>query len=56
MERKPLTTAEQALADAAFDYHRSPTRGKISITPLHLALTHEEARAKLARVFGGVKK
>ncbi len=33
MERKPLTTAEQALADAAFDYHRSPTRGKISITP-----------------------
>jgi malate dehydrogenase (oxaloacetate-decarboxylating)(NADP+) len=33
MERKPLTTAEQALADAAFDYHRTPTRGKISITP-----------------------
>jgi malate dehydrogenase (oxaloacetate-decarboxylating)(NADP+) len=33
MERKPLTPAEQALADAAFDYHRSPTRGKISITP-----------------------
>jgi malate dehydrogenase (oxaloacetate-decarboxylating)(NADP+) len=33
MDRKPLTTAEQALADAAFDYHRSPTRGKISITP-----------------------
>lgn len=30
--------------------------GKISITPLHLALTHEEARAKLAGVFGGVKK
>jgi malate dehydrogenase (oxaloacetate-decarboxylating)(NADP+) len=33
MDRKPLTTAEQALADAAFDYHRTPTRGKISITP-----------------------
>jgi malate dehydrogenase (oxaloacetate-decarboxylating)(NADP+) len=33
MDRKPLTTAEQALADAAFDYHRAPTRGKISITP-----------------------
>jgi malate dehydrogenase (oxaloacetate-decarboxylating)(NADP+) len=33
MERKPLTTAEQALADAAFEYHRTPTRGKISITP-----------------------
>jgi malate dehydrogenase (oxaloacetate-decarboxylating)(NADP+) len=33
MDRKPLTIAEQALADAAFDYHRSPTRGKISITP-----------------------
>jgi malate dehydrogenase (oxaloacetate-decarboxylating)(NADP+) len=33
MERKPLTPAEQALADAAFDYHRTPTRGKISVTP-----------------------
>jgi malate dehydrogenase (oxaloacetate-decarboxylating)(NADP+) len=33
MDRKPLTTAEQALADAAFEYHRTPTRGKISITP-----------------------
>ena len=33
MEHKPLTTAEQALADAAFEYHRAPTRGKISITP-----------------------
>ncbi|MDH4061328.1 MAG: hypothetical protein OEU94_11005, partial [Aquincola sp.] len=33
MDRKPLTPAEQALADAAFEYHRAPTRGKISITP-----------------------
>jgi malate dehydrogenase (oxaloacetate-decarboxylating)(NADP+) len=33
MESKPLTPAEQALRDAAFDYHREPTRGKISITP-----------------------
>jgi malate dehydrogenase (oxaloacetate-decarboxylating)(NADP+) len=28
-----LTPAEQALADAAYEYHRTPTRGKISITP-----------------------
>ena len=27
--------------------------GKISITPLHLALTHEESRAALAAAFGG---
>ncbi len=32
MEHKPLTTAEQALADAAFEYHRSPTRGKITVS------------------------
>ena len=29
----PLSPAEQALRDAALDYHRSPTRGKISVTP-----------------------
>ncbi len=28
-----LTPAEEALRDAALEYHRSPTRGKISITP-----------------------
>ncbi len=28
-----LSAAEQALSDAALEYHRSPTRGKISITP-----------------------
>jgi len=28
-----LTAAEQALSDAALEYHRSPTRGKISVTP-----------------------
>jgi malate dehydrogenase (oxaloacetate-decarboxylating)(NADP+) len=33
MERKPLTPAEQALREAAFEYHRTPTRGKISIAP-----------------------
>jgi malate dehydrogenase (oxaloacetate-decarboxylating)(NADP+) len=34
MERPTtLTPAEQALRDAAYEYHRSPTRGKISITP-----------------------
>ena len=30
---KPLTAAETALRDAARDYHRSPVRGKISVTP-----------------------
>jgi malate dehydrogenase (oxaloacetate-decarboxylating)(NADP+) len=28
-----LSPAEQALRDAAYEYHRAPTRGKISITP-----------------------
>ena len=30
---KPLSQAELALRDAAREYHRSPTRGKISISP-----------------------
>jgi malate dehydrogenase (oxaloacetate-decarboxylating)(NADP+) len=30
---KPLSPAEQALRDAAREYHRGPTHGKISITP-----------------------
>ena len=30
---KPLSPAEHALREAARDYHRSPTRGKISVTP-----------------------
>ena len=30
---KDLSPAEHALRDAARDYHRSPTRGKISVTP-----------------------
>ena len=29
----PLTAAEEALRDAALDYHRSPRHGKISIAP-----------------------
>ena len=29
----PLSAAEQALRDAARDYHRFPTKGKISVTP-----------------------
>ncbi|WP_439605715.1 NADP-dependent malic enzyme [Hydrogenophaga sp.] len=28
-----MTPAEQALRDAAFEYHRSPSRGKIAVTP-----------------------
>ena len=28
-----LSTAEQALRDAAREYHRSPVKGKISVTP-----------------------
>ncbi len=30
---KPLSPAEAALRDAAREYHRSPTRGKIAVTP-----------------------
>jgi malate dehydrogenase (oxaloacetate-decarboxylating)(NADP+) len=30
---QPLSAAEQALRDAALEYHRSPTRGKIAIQP-----------------------
>ena len=33
MNDKPLTPAEQALCEAALEYHRAPTRGKISVTP-----------------------
>ena len=29
----PLSPAEEALREAAREYHRSPVRGKISITP-----------------------
>jgi len=29
----PLSPAEQALRDAALDYHRTPVRGKISVAP-----------------------
>jgi malate dehydrogenase (oxaloacetate-decarboxylating)(NADP+) len=29
----PLSPAEQALRDAAREYHRAPTRGKIAVTP-----------------------
>ncbi|MFO1266869.1 MAG: NADP-dependent malic enzyme [Rubrivivax sp.] len=32
-ERKQLSAAEAALRDAAFEYHRAPTRGKITLTP-----------------------
>jgi malate dehydrogenase (oxaloacetate-decarboxylating)(NADP+) len=31
--QKQLSDAEQALRDAALEYHRSPTRGKIAVTP-----------------------
>ena len=31
---RPLSPAEQALRDAALEYHRAPTRGKIAVTPL----------------------
>ncbi|WP_019560564.1 MULTISPECIES: NADP-dependent malic enzyme [Caldimonas] len=31
--KTPLSPAEQALRDAALEYHRSPVRGKIAVTP-----------------------
>ncbi|GAP34666.1 NADP-dependent malic enzyme [Piscinibacter sakaiensis] len=33
MTKQDLSPAEQALRDAALEYHRSPTRGKIAIAP-----------------------
>ena len=30
---QPLSDAERALREAALEYHRAPTRGKISVTP-----------------------
>jgi len=32
-DQAPMSPAEQALREAALDYHRSPTRGKISVSP-----------------------
>jgi malate dehydrogenase (oxaloacetate-decarboxylating)(NADP+) len=31
---QPLSPAEQALRDAAFEYHQKPSRGKISVQPI----------------------
>ena len=33
MAQHELTAAEKALRDAALEYHRTPTRGKVSVTP-----------------------
>ncbi len=33
MDKQSLSPAEAALREAALDYHRAPTRGKISVTP-----------------------
>jgi malate dehydrogenase (oxaloacetate-decarboxylating)(NADP+) len=32
-DRPPLSAAEEALRDAALDYHRAPTRGKVAVMP-----------------------
>ncbi len=32
-EKEPLSPAERALRDAALEYHRAPTRGKIAVMP-----------------------
>jgi len=48
MDKPPLslTPAEQALSDAALEYHRSPTRGKIAVSPTKpLANQHDLALA-----------
>ncbi len=39
---KPLSPAEEALRDAARDYHRAPRKGKISITPLKPLLNQRD--------------
>jgi malate dehydrogenase (oxaloacetate-decarboxylating)(NADP+) len=33
MNKPELSPAEKALSEAALEYHRSPTRGKVSVTP-----------------------
>ncbi|MCK6431439.1 MAG: NADP-dependent malic enzyme [Aquabacterium sp.] len=33
MTSRPLSDAERALREAALEYHRTPTRGKIAVTP-----------------------
>jgi malate dehydrogenase (oxaloacetate-decarboxylating)(NADP+) len=33
MASKTLSAAEQALRDAAYEYHRTPSCGKVTITP-----------------------
>ncbi|MDM0046042.1 NADP-dependent malic enzyme [Variovorax dokdonensis] len=42
MAQNELSPAEQALREAARDYHRSPTRGKISITPTKALLNQRD--------------
>ncbi|MEY4754570.1 MAG: hypothetical protein RJA44_2245 [Pseudomonadota bacterium] len=37
-----LSPAEQALRDAALEYHRAPTRGKIAVTPLKPLLNQRD--------------
>ncbi|URI09841.1 NADP-dependent malic enzyme [Aquincola tertiaricarbonis] len=39
---KELSPAEQALRDAAFEYHRAPSRGKISVTPTKALLNQRD--------------
>ena len=42
MNDQPLTPAEAALREAALDYHRSPVRGKISVTPTKPLMTQRD--------------
>ena len=39
---QPLSAAEQALRDAACEYHSSPVRGKISVTPTKALLNQRD--------------
>ena len=51
--RMELSDAEKSLRDAAFEYHRAPTFGKISVTPLHIDLTHQPTVHALKGQLGG---
>ncbi|GAA0759277.1 NADP-dependent malic enzyme [Ideonella azotifigens] len=42
MTKPSLSPAEQALREAALEYHRSPTRGKIAVTPTKALLNQRD--------------
>ncbi len=44
---------DELIRAAALDYHRYPSPGKISVTPLHIDLTHRPSVHDLKGILGG---